>query len=103
MVANKNPKRYPPVGPNNTVNPDVPLENTGNPIAPSSKYSPTVGNEIEIGILNAITIRNKLCKVKGTVENGKGIDINADIDNIAANNDITIILLIGFIKFLSNK
>lgn len=75
IVENKKPKRYPPVGPNKTVNPDVPFENTGNPIAPSNKYSPTVGKEIEIGILNAITIRNRLCKVKGTVEIGRGIEI----------------------------
>ena len=41
VAAARQPKRQPPVGPNNLPGPPVPPENTGIPINPSKRYTPT--------------------------------------------------------------
>ena len=79
------PRRYPPVGPNNTATPPEKLANTGIPIDPINKYIRIdINPHLEPKIKPVIETAN-ICSVSGTVVIGSGIDTWANIEVKAAN------------------
>ena len=65
-TAIRNPKRYPPVGPNNTTRPEVPPAKTGAPNAPCRRYKLTVVPPRKVPYVSPSNKITSVCAVTGT-------------------------------------